>query len=204
VHERCKAPRDDVISALLAARVEGRALTDEEIFSHVRLLFPTGGETDPRLPRQCAFDPAAGPGRPAGPVRRAQPDRTNSRRGCFRFETPIAVLPHMSASHDIEFHGVEIPADSWVLFAIAGTNRDPACFDVPDRFEIGRDTSYALTSRRGVKSCPGTHLARRNLCVSIGVLLERMPRLELVDREAALPDAPISPTIGAFEGPRSD
>ena len=45
VAERRRQPRNDVISELVQARVEGRALSDEEVFSHVRLLFPTGGET---------------------------------------------------------------------------------------------------------------------------------------------------------------
>ena len=56
----------------------------------------------------------------------------------LRWETPIAVLPRMSASEPVEFYGVEIPADSWVLFAMAGANRDPAVFPDPDRFDIGR------------------------------------------------------------------
>ena len=42
VETRRQEPRDDVISELLAAEVEGRQLTDPEIYSHVRLLFPTG------------------------------------------------------------------------------------------------------------------------------------------------------------------
>ncbi len=186
VHERRQQPRDDVISALTQAEVEGRALTDEEIYSHVRLLFPTGGETTHGslgnalsilLRHEDAWS-------------RLRDDPTLIEPAvdeALRFETPIAVLPRMSASHPTCFHGVDIPADSWVLFAIAGANRDPACFDDPDCFEIGRNTSNALTFGRGVKSCPGMHLARRNLCTAIEILLERMPRLELLDPEAAEP-----------------
>ena len=79
----------------------------------------------------------------------------------LRWETPIAVLPRMSASELVEFYGVEIPADSWVLFAMAGANRDPAIFRDPDRFDIGRSQGDTLSFGRGVKSCPGMHLARR-------------------------------------------
>jgi len=38
-----------------------------------------------------------------------------------------------------------------------------------------------------VKSCPGLHLARRSMATSLRVLLERMPQLELLDGEAAIP-----------------
>lgn len=186
VEQRRKQPQDDVISGLVTARVEGRALSDEEIFSHVRLLFPTGGETthgslantlsillqDPALWQKLGEDP----GLIEGVVDEA-----------LRLETPIAVLPRMSASREIEFHGCTIPADSWVLFAIAGANRDPACFEAPDRFDPKRDQRDTLTFGRGVKACPGMHLAKSNLAAAISVLRERMPRLELLDREAARP-----------------
>ena len=186
VAARRQEPQDDVISELLAARVEGRSLTDEEIFSHVRLLFPTGGETthgslgnalyallthDDAWRRVCA-DPS---------LAAAATEET------LRWETPIAVLPRMSANQPIEFHGAHIPAESWVLFAAAGANRDPSHYPDPHRFDLSRNPSETLTFGRGVKSCPGMHLARRNMTVALEVLSQRMPTLELVDPVAALP-----------------
>jgi cytochrome P450 len=179
-------PQDDVISELIAARVGDRALTDEEIFSHVRLLFPTGGETThgslgnalyALLSRKPAWDRVCeSPSLAAAATEEA-----------LRWETPIAVLPRMSASESIDFHGVEIPPDSWVLFAAAGANRDPAVYPDPHRFDLDRNPTETLTFGRGVKSCPGMHLARRNMTVALEVLSQRMPDLELVDAEAAVP-----------------
>ena len=113
-------------------------------------------------------------------------------RESLRWETPIAVLPRISASFDIEFEGVEIPANSWTLFAIAAANRDPEIFPDPDRFDPGRyrtgqEADESLTFGRGTKACPGMHLARKNMEVAFRVLLERLPGLELIDSEAALP-----------------
>ena len=105
----------------------------------------------------------------------------------LRFESSIAVLPRMSASQDIEFEGVTIPADSWVMFAIAGANRDPSVFENPENFDIERNTGDALTFGRGKKSCPGMHFAKRNMIVALEVLLGRFPALELVDAGAAIP-----------------
>ena len=188
VEARRRDPRNDVISELLAARVEGRSLTDEEIFSHVRLLFPTGGETTHGSLGNALYA-----------VLREDGTRNWERlvrnpalavpivEEALRWETPIAVLPRISASEPVEFHGAEIEADSWVLFAAAGANRDPAIHADPHRFDIDRKPSDTLTFGRGVKSCPGMHLAKRNMIVALQVLAERFPKLELTDAEAALP-----------------
>ena len=186
VAERRAAPQSDVIAELVAARAEGRALTDEEVYSHVRLLFPTGGETThgslgnllhallthEGLWEALRRDPALVPG---------------AVEEILRFETPIAVLPRMSCSQPVTFHGVEIPPDSWVLFAIAAANRDPEVFPDPDRFDVERGAGDTLTFGRGVKACPGMHLARKNLTIGLQTLLERLPEPELLDPDAALP-----------------
>ncbi len=179
-------PENDVISELVAARVEGRGLTDEEVYSHVRLLFPTGGETTHGSLGNLLYALLTHDGAWA----QLRADRSLIELAVdevLRWETPIAVLPRMSASEAIEFEGTKIPADSWVLFAMAGANRDPEIFDEPDRFKIGRNTQEALSFGRGVKACPGMHLARRNLCVGLDVLLDHYPELELLDPAAATP-----------------
>lgn len=186
VEARRREPRDDVITELVQARVDGRALEDEEIHSHVRLLLPTGGETthgslgnlfytlftQGDAWRRVCEEPAGIP---------AVVDEV------LRWETPIAVLPRLSRDEPVAFHGVEIPAGSWVLFAIAAANRDPALYTDPDRFDPGRTPKDTLTFGRGVKSCPGMHLAKKSLCVALQVLVRRMPDLVLVDADAAQP-----------------
>jgi cytochrome P450 len=186
VEARRLEPRNDVISELVHATVEGRTLQDDEIHSHVRLLFPTGGETThgslgnllyALLTQEDAWDRVRDePSLAPGAVDEA-----------LRWETPIAVLPRLSRSEPTAFEGVEIPPDSWVLFGIAGANRDPEVFEDPDRFDPRRDAQGALTFGRGVKSCPGMHLARRNLTVALQVLSERLPKLALLDPEKAEP-----------------
>jgi cytochrome P450 len=74
-----------------------------------------------------------------------------------------------------------------VLFAIAGANRDPSMFHDPDRFDPDREQPANLVFGRGPKSCPGIHLARKNLAVALEVLARRLPEIELIDRDAAVP-----------------
>lgn len=186
VADRRSEPRDDVISELIGAEAEGRALSDEEIYAHVRLLLPTGGETTHGSLGNLLYallHAGEGWARIA-----AQPELAAAAADeVLRWESPIAVLPRMSASEACEFQGVELPPDSWVLFAIAGANRDPEVFADADRFDPQRSETDTLTFGKGVKSCPGMHLARRNMIVALEVLVERFPQLELLDRDAALP-----------------
>ena len=186
VEARRREPRDDVVSELVQAEVEGRRLTDEEVFSHVRLLFPTGGETTHGSLGNLLYALLT----QDGAWEAVRDDRSLVPRAVdetLRWETPIAVLPRLAGAADTDFHGVPIPAHSWVLFAFAAANRDPAVYADPDRFDPARDAADVLTFGRGIKACPGMHFAKCNMAVALETLLERMPDLELVDAQAALP-----------------
>lgn len=186
VAARRSNPQEDVISALVTSEVDGRRLTDDEVFSHIRLLFPTGGETTHGSLGNLLFALLTH----EGEWQRLVEDPTRILGAVsegLRWETPIAVLPRMSAQAPVEFEGTKIPGDSWVLFAPAGANRDPAVIDEPDLFDPGRKQPPNLVFGRGPKSCPGLHLAERNMEVALGVLTERFPELTLIDRESAIP-----------------
>ncbi|MBW2267140.1 MAG: cytochrome P450 [Deltaproteobacteria bacterium] len=186
IEARRSEPRNDVISELILAEADGRRLTDAEIRAHVALLFPTGGESNHATLGNLLYALLSHEG--SWQLLREHPARVGDAVDeLFRWETSIALVPRLSASQPVEFHGMEIPADTWVLFAITGANRDPAVFTDPDRFDLDRKRKDGLTFGRGVKSCPGMHLARRNMQVGLEVLLERLPEIELLDLEAALP-----------------
>jgi cytochrome P450 len=186
VEARRQNPQDDVISELVKAEVDGRRLSDDEISSHIRLLFPTGGETTYGSLSNLLYALLT-QGDEWGRVVR-DPTRIDAAVAeGLRWETPIAVLPRMSRDEPIQFAGDKIPASSWVLFAVAGANRDPKYFRDPDQFDPERPQPANLVFGRGVKSCPGLHLAKKNMSVALKVLTERLPDLEIIDREAAIP-----------------
>ena len=187
IAERRLEPRDDVISALVLADADGHQLDDEEILAHIRLLFSAGASTttdalgnllwallrEPSLWEQLRAEPGL---------------RANAIEELLRWETPVAVLPRISAPHAVEFCGVQIPPSTFTLFAMAAANRDPAVFEDGDRFDIHRDSSRKLLSfGPGPRLCPGMHLARRQLSVALDVLLERLPGLRLADATEAEP-----------------
>ncbi|MBM4382384.1 MAG: cytochrome P450 [Deltaproteobacteria bacterium] len=186
LEERRRRPQNDVLSELLAAEVEGRRLSDEQVLSHIRLLFPTGGETTHGALANLLAALLLRDGAWQALCREPHKIPAAVAEG-LRFDTSIAVLPRLTRSEPTRFRGVDFAPDTWVLFAIAGANRDPAIVASPDHFDIDRVQPPNLTFGRGAKSCPGMHLARRNMAVALETLTRRMPDLALVDREAALP-----------------
>jgi cytochrome P450 len=195
IEQRRIDPRDDIISELVAAEVDGQRLGTEEVLSHIRMLFPTGGETTHGSIGNTLYALLTIDGLWDCIVEDPTRILATVDEG-LRWEPPVAVLPRISASHEITFAGVTLPADSWVLFASAAANRDPAVYADPDTFDIDRFATPAgskpaagapprpidpLTFGRGPKSCPGAHLARKNMQVAFEALTQRLPRLELLD-----------------------
>lgn len=186
VRERRRAPRGDVLSQLLLAEVEGRRLTDEEVLSHIRLLFPTGVETTSSAIGNLLSVLLSDPERYRNAVEKPS-SREDSIEELLRWESPVAVTPRVSGPEPIEVEGVAIPADAWVLFCYAAANRDPLAYRDPHRFDPGRDPGHLLTFGPGPRQCPGMHIARKELGVALDVFCERLPRMRLVDADSARP-----------------
>lgn len=186
LRERRRRPTDDVLSQLIAAEVEGRRLDDEEVLSHVRLLFPTGAETTSSAIGNLLFVLLS-------QERLWQYALTHSSwresaiEELLRWESPVGITPRVSASIPIAFAGAQIPADSWVLFCFAAANHDPRVYRDPHRFDPTREAGRLLTFGPGPRQCPGMHIARKELAVALDVFCERLPRMRLVDAEEAKP-----------------
>ena len=179
IQSRRLAPCDDVISELVASEVDGRRLDDEEVLSHVRLMFAAGATTTHDAIGSLLSTLLTEP----GAWKRVVDDRS-LRAGAIhellRFETPVANLPRISADRVVSFCGTEIPPESMVLFSMAAANRDPAVFTDPDRFDMTRPPRDTLTFGRGERSCPGVHLARKGLEIALDAFCERAPAMRLV------------------------
>ena len=182
VAERRRRPGDDLVSSLATVEVEGERLADEEIFSFLRLLFPAGADTTYRGLGSMVFGVLTHPEVYAKLCRdpSAVPDAVQE---SLRWEPPTALLPRF-APEDLHWAGVDIPGGSEVLFGIVSANRDPEVFEDPDRFDPGRRSRQSLHFGHGLHFCLGSHLARREMEVSLKALLERLPGLRLADPEA--------------------
>lgn len=187
VESRRAEPRDDIISDLVKAEVDGKRFTDEEVLSHIRLIFSAGAGTVHDAMGNLFYHLLS---RPAlwDRVKRDPGVRAGTVEELLRFEPSVPVLPRTSASTPIELAGVEIPPNSFMLFAIASANRDERFFADPHAFKVDRPPKPIVTTfGPGPRACPGMHLARKELALVLDVVAERMPEMRLLDRTASLP-----------------
>ncbi|QBI55553.1 cytochrome P450 family protein [Streptomonospora litoralis] len=172
-------PDDNLISALIAARYEGDALTDRELVDNIILLFLAGFETTM--------------GTLANGVRAllAHPDQLRLVRSgevtweatieeILRWDNSVATLPMIYTARDITVGGVELPAGEPVLMAFKAANRDPAVWAEASAFDVTRPKRANLAFGHGVHRCLGEPLARLELNVALPAVFERFPDLAAV------------------------
>ncbi len=182
VAERRRNPAQDVISLLAAAEVEGQRLSDEEIFSFIRLIFPAGADTtyltmgsmmwavlrDPEVHQALLHKPEL---------------RDNAVEEALRLYGAVCLQPRYT-EHAVSIAGVDIPAHSPLLYGNATANRDPAVFEAADTLRLDRPAHHkSVTFGGGPHFCLGSHLARAELRVSLGLLLERLQGLRLASQD---------------------
>jgi cytochrome P450 len=182
-------PGDDLISSMCQAERDGRRLDDEEVLSHVRALFAAGASTTYHGLGNTLFALLTHPealerlaGRPE-----LVADAVDE---MLRWEPPLGVLPRV-APMDTNVAGTPVPAGTLLLFGIASANRDPAVFEDPALFDIARRPQRLLTFGLGSHHCPGSHLARQQITVTVQVLLDRLHDIRLLDVASALPSGTV-------------
>jgi cytochrome P450 len=193
VASRRDAPGDDLISTLATAVVDDERLTDEEIFSFIRVLFPAGADTTYLGLGSLLYALMTHPEAMAR-VRRDPESRRLAIEEALRWEPPVALMPRF-APVDTDQFGSLIPGGSHVLFGIASANRDPSVFPEPNRFDLDRENKGSLTFGFGMHFCVGAHLARAELATALDVILERLDDLQFVG------DAPTRMVGSILRGP---
>lgn len=174
---RREEPRDDLISSLAEAEIDGEKLADEEIFSFLRLLLPAGVETTYRSTGNLLFGLLSHPDQ-LDAVRSDRSLIPQAIEEAIRWEPPLLVFTRV-ATRDTELAGVAIPAGSAVMPMIGSANRDEERWVDPDRFDIFRPAKPHIGFGYGAHVCLGMHLARLEMRVALNLLFDRLPGLRL-------------------------
>lgn len=183
---RRAAPREDLLSALVTAEVDGERLAEEEVLSFLRLLLPAGAETTYRLTGSLLFALLSHPEQ-AESVRADPALLDEAIEETLRWESPVQ-LASREATRDVLLHGHRIPAGDLVAFSVGSANRDERHFKDPDRFDLHRaDKRDHVAFGLGEHFCLGSHLARMETRIASAAILERLPRL----RFSSGPPAPV-------------
>src|SRR5207248_9436625 len=87
---------------------------------------------------------------------------------------------------DLQWHGVDMKAEDWVLLSFPSANRDPAQFERAGEVVVDRAVNKHAAFGLGIHRCLGSHLARMELRTALEVWLERIPEFTLAEPEAVI------------------
>lgn len=185
VAERARAPGDDLISDLIAARdAEGR-LSEDELVASVVLLLNAGHEASVNV---------FGNGIHALLTHLDQLQRITSGdvpmvvalEELIRFDAPLQLFER-TATADVELLGETIGAGQKIAALMGSANRDSAAFADADTFDVARDPNPHVGFGMGLHFCLGAPLARMELQITLSRLLERFPHLRLAGESPRRP-----------------
>ncbi len=178
IEERRRDPRDDLISGLLAAQIEGEHLSEMELLGFCSLLLVAGNETTTNLIGNAimCFDE-----QPEAMERlRAQPALLPSAiEEVLRYRSPVQAMFRWVAS-DTELSGETLRQGERVIAFIGSANRDETQFPEADQFDIERTPNRHLAFGQGIHFCLGAPLARLEARIALRAMLERLRAIERV------------------------
>ncbi len=134
--QRRAAPKDDLLTRLVEADVDGERLTEREILSFFQLLLLAGSETTTNLINNSLLSFIENPGQLAR-LRSAPELLPSAIEEVLRYRSPIQAMFRQTRC-DVEMHGHVIPAGKLVLAMIGSANRDPKQFHEANRFDVAR------------------------------------------------------------------
>ena len=180
--ERRRAPRADLISALVAAEEAGDRLGADELLTTVVLLLTAGHETTMNLIGNGLLALLRNPDQLE--LLRARPELMASAvEELLRYDSPVR-LTARTALEDTAVVGVAVRAGEPVIALLDAANHDPAVFEAPDTLDIRRDAHRHVAFGAGAHYCLGAALARAEAQIALAALVA-LPDLELACDEPA-------------------
>jgi cytochrome P450 len=172
VRDRRNNPGDDLISAMMESRHEGKAVDDEMLRLLVFMVMAGGVDTttslasaafvhlgkDLALRKRLREEPGLLAGATEEFLRMYPPSRTHAR----------------TVTRDQEFGGCPMSAGDRIVMSELSANYDERAFDDPHRFDPERFPNRHVTFGMGIHRCPGSHLARVMFTEMVSAVLERI------------------------------
>ncbi|SDJ21952.1 cytochrome P450 [Nonomuraea jiangxiensis] len=168
---------EDLVTLLVTARVDGEALTREEIAATCVHLLTTGHETTTNLVSKSMLALLAHP-RLLGELRARPgllPDAVDE---LIRFDGPVQMVTRWAYQDDV-VHGRKIKRGDKVVLVLGSANRDPSRFERPDELRLDRRAARHCGFGIGIHFCLGSPLAKAEAEIALRALLAAMPAFDL-------------------------
>lgn len=176
IAQRRAAPKDDLLTKLVEAEVDGERLRHEEILGFFQLLVVGGQETTTNLINNailCLLENRDEFAR----LLRAPELLPSAIEEVLRYRSPVQWVMR-TPRRALEMGGQEIPAGKLVLAMIGSANRDAQQFCDAERFDITRDPNPHIAFGHGIHSCLGAALSRMEARIALTDLFARTTHLE--------------------------
>jgi cytochrome P450 len=181
IAERRAHPRDDMVSALVGARVDGGRLSDDEIVSTVIVLLNAGHEASVNTLGNGMLAFARDPGQWRRVVGGDVPAAAAGEE-MIRYDPPLQLFERWVLTEGFAVGDVAIPRGDKIAMLFGAANRDPRVFDRPDELDVGRENAAQhIGFGGGIHVCIGAPLARVELEASLDALRHHWPDLELAE-----------------------
>ena len=174
-----QTPGDDLTTALINARDEQGALTEEELNQNIRLLFIAGHETTVNLICNAVIALAR---HDAQRQRLIQDPKLmpGAIEEFLRYDPSVQQLPRV-AQQDVEMDGQTIRAGQMVVLMLGSANHDPKTYTEADQLDVTRPFTRSKSFGGGAHFCLGAQLARIETEIALNALLKRMPDFKVTN-----------------------
>jgi cytochrome P450 len=194
IRDHIANPRDDLTTFLIDAELNGQKLDAFHVAGTMALLLIAGIDTTWSAIGAALWHLARNPGDRERLV--AEPGLLPTAIEEFlRAFAPVTMA--RLVKQDMQWNGVDMKAEDWILLSFPSANRDPAQFERADEVVIDRMVNRHAAFGLGIHRCLGSHLARMELRVALEVWLERIPQFTLADGGA------VTWAAGQVRGPRT-
>jgi nocardicin N-oxygenase len=175
IARRRREPSDDLLASLVMARDSEGRLTETELLNFALILLTVGHMSTANTLSSGLLVLISHP-EEMGRLRAAPELLPAAVEELLRYNPfTLSGTQLRVAIEDVELAGVTIRAGEAVIASIGAANRDPEVFDRPDLLDVDRGDSQHLAFGYGVHHCLGAQLARMELQVAIGTLLQKLP-----------------------------